>query len=121
MDCPFCRVERSVLAKNLHAFAIEDGFPVSPGHSLVIPKAHVSTIFDLSEEIYAACFDLARVVKDLLQTKYSPDGFNIGVNCGESAGQTIDHAHLHIIPRYKGDVPNPRGGIRHVIPGKGNY
>jgi diadenosine tetraphosphate (Ap4A) HIT family hydrolase len=121
MDCPFCTRDRSLLAENLHAFAIEDGFPVSLGHSLVIPKAHVPTLFDLSKEGYTACFNLARVVRDLLFNKYTPDGFNIGTNCGESAGQTITHAHLHVIPRYTGDVPNPRGGIRHVIPGKGYY
>jgi len=121
MDCPFCAGERTLIAENLHAFAIEDGFPVSPGHSLVIPKTHVLTLFDLSNEAYAACFDLVRVVRGVLVEKYTPDGFNIGTNCGESAGQTIAHAHLHVIPRYAGDMPNPRGGIRHVIPGKGYY
>lgn len=121
MDCPFCTGERTLLVENAFAFSIEDSFPVSPGHSLIIPKTHVPTIFDLSNEAYAACFDLARVVRSLLLNKYKPDGFNIGANCGEPAGQTIAHAHLHLIPRYAGDVPNPRGGIRHIIPGKGYY
>ena len=95
MDCPFCTGERTLLAENLYAFAIEDSFPVSLGHSLVIPKTHVPTLFDLPNEAYVACFDLARVVRSLLVNKYKPDGFNIGTNCGESAGQTIAHAHLH--------------------------
>lgn len=121
MDCLFCAGHRALLAENAYAFAIVDSFPVSPGHSLVIPKTHVPTIFDLSGEAYAASFELVRVVKDLLLSKYKPDGFNIGVNCGESAGQTVGHAHIHVIPRYPGDVRDPRGGIRHVIPGKGFY
>jgi len=120
-DCPFCRGDRLSLAENDYAFVIEDKYPVSPGHCLVIPKAHAPTIFDLSTEEYTACFDLVRIVKELLLSKYRPDGFNIGTNCGESAGQTVRHAHLHVIPRYTGDVPDPRGGVRHVIPGKGYY
>jgi len=120
-DCPFCKGNRILIAENHHAFAIEDKYPVSLGHCLVIPKTHVPTIFELSGEAYAACFELVRVVKNILLIKHRPDGFNIGTNCGESAGQTVGHAHLHLIPRYTGDVPNPRGGIRHVIPGKGYY
>ena len=107
--------------ENLHAFAIEDKFPVSLGHTLIIPKVHVPTIFDLSDQAYAACFELARLVRTLLLNKYNANGFNLGTNCGEPAGQTIAHAHIHVIPRYSGDVPDPRGGIRHVIPGKGYY
>ena len=119
--CPFCTTGRNRLAENHHAFAIDDGFPVSPGHALIIPKAHVLTVFDLPPEQYVACFDLVRDVQRILQSKYNPQGFNIGVNCNEAAGQTVVHAHIHLIPRYTGDVDNPRGGIRHVIPGKGNY
>lgn len=72
-------------------------------------------------EEYTDAFNLVRQVKELLQKQFEPQGFNIGVNCGEAAGQTVFHAHIHIIPRYAGDVPNPRGGVRHIIPGKGNY
>jgi diadenosine tetraphosphate (Ap4A) HIT family hydrolase len=117
-ECPFCRGNRLPLAENLFSFTIENKYPVSPGHCLVIPKVHVPTIFELPPDAYEGCFDLVRVVKDLLLSKYRPDGFNIGTNCGEPAGQTVMHAHLHVIPRYTGDVPNPRGGVRHVIPEK---
>ena len=75
----------------------------------------------INKEEYESCFELVRKVKDLLITKFKPEGFNIGVNCGEVAGQTVFHAHIHVIPRYKGDVPNPRGGVRNIIPGKGDY
>lgn len=118
-DSPFCRDNGLSLAENDYAFVIEDKYPVSLGHCLVIPKVHVPTIFDLSIEAYTACFDLVRGAKDLLLSKYRPNGFHIGTNSGESAGQTVQHAHLHVIPRYTGDVPDPRGGVRHVIPGKG--
>ena len=119
--CPFCASDRPRIAENNYALAIADGFPVSPGHTLIIPKDHVEAVFDLSSEQYAACFDLVRTVQGILNKQHSPDGFNIGVNCGEVAGQTVMHAHVHLIPRYTGDVQNPRGGIRHVIPGKGSY
>jgi diadenosine tetraphosphate (Ap4A) HIT family hydrolase len=119
--CPFCKSVRPRVAENNLAFAIADGFPVSPGHTLIIPKDHVETVFDLSDEQYAACFGLVRAVQGVLSKQHTPAGFNIGVNCGEVAGQTVMHAHIHLIPRYAGDVPNPRGGIRHVIPGKGSY
>lgn len=121
MTCPFCNPERQILAENSCAYAIADGYAVSQGHTLVIPKRHAETIFDLTHEEYIGCFDLVKTVKDILAQQYSPDGFNIGVNCGETAGQTIFHAHIHVIPRYKGDAENPRGGVRHVIPGKGFY
>jgi diadenosine tetraphosphate (Ap4A) HIT family hydrolase len=75
----------------------------------------------MTEEEYADAFALVRHVKELLQEQFRPEGFNIGVNCGEAAGQSVFHAHIHIIPRYTGDVPNPRGGVRNIIPGKGNY
>jgi diadenosine tetraphosphate (Ap4A) HIT family hydrolase len=75
----------------------------------------------LSDEEYTDVFDLMKWVKDLVQEKFTPQGMNVGVNCGEAAGQTVFHAHIHIIPRYTGDVPNPRGGVRNIIPGKGNY
>ena len=119
MESPFLNKEK--IAENENAFAIYDAFPVSKGHVLVIPKRVVAEIFDLNDEEYSSCFNLVKDVKKILEEKFKPDGFNIGINNGEKAGQTIFHAHIHVIPRYSGDVDNPRGGIRHVIPGKGDY
>jgi diadenosine tetraphosphate (Ap4A) HIT family hydrolase len=121
MDCIFCQHDRSILAQTELSYAFLDNFPVSNGHALVIPKRHVVSIWDLTTEEYTDAFDLVRQVKDVLQKKFEPQGFNVGVNCGEAAGQTVFHAHIHIIPRYTGDVPSPRGGVRNIIPGKGNY
>ena len=121
MKCSFCNHDRKIVAENEHAFAIGDGYAVSPGHTLVIPKRHAETVFDLADEEYAGCFDLVRTVKAILQDQHRTDAFNIGVNCGEVAGQTVNHAHIHVIPRYEGDVDDPRGGVRHIIPGKGYY
>jgi diadenosine tetraphosphate (Ap4A) HIT family hydrolase len=121
MDCIFCRHDRSILARSRLSFACLDNFPVSSGHALVIPKRHVASIWEMTKEEYADAFNLVREVRDILQEKFRPQGFNIGLNCGEVAGQSVFHAHIHIIPRYAGDVPNPRGGVRNIIPGRGNY
>ena len=121
MGCIFCGHDRSILAQTELSFALLDGFPVSNGHALVVPKRHVVSIWEMTKEEYADAFDLVRQVRDILQEKFEPQGFNIGVNCGEAAGQSVFHAHIHIIPRYAGDVPNPRGGVRNIIPGRGNY
>jgi diadenosine tetraphosphate (Ap4A) HIT family hydrolase len=120
-NCPFCERNHSVFAETKLSFAIFDNFPVSNGHTLVIPKRHVATIWELTGNEYADIFDLIKQVKDIVQNRFSPQGINVGVNCGEAAGQTVFHAHIHIIPRYTGDVPNPRGGVRNIIPGKGDY
>ena len=117
---PFLEKKERLL-ENEVGFVIYDGFPVSKGHVLVIPKRVVAEIFDLNDEEYSSCFNLVKDVKKILEEEFKPDGFNIGINNGEKAGQTIFHAHIHVIPRYSGDVDNPRGGIRHVIPGKGDY
>ena len=119
MESPF--LNKKKIIENENAFAIYDGFPGSKGHVLVIPKRVVAEIFDLNDEEYSSCFNLVKDVKKILEEEFKPDGFNIGINNGEKAGQTIFHAHIHVIPRYSGDVDNPRGGIRHVIPGKGDY
>ncbi len=119
--CIFCNPDREILAANAAAIAVFDSFPVAPGHALVLPRRHAVTIWDLEEAEYEQCFRLVRELKVLLETRFSPDGFNVGVNCGEAAGQSVWHAHIHVIPRYAGDTPNPRGGVRHVIPLKGNY
>ncbi|HAK95447.1 MAG TPA: hypothetical protein DCM87_10680 [Planctomycetes bacterium] len=111
------------LAGNELAFAISDRFPVSPGHALVIPRRLVATWFEATAEEQRALMALARDVKELLEQRLKPppDGWNIGVNIGAAAGQTVPHLHVHLIPRWHGDVPDPIGGVRHVIPGRGNY
>ena len=120
-DCLFCRPQREILAENAHAIAVFDSYPVSPGHSLVLPRRHAVTVWDLSEEEYLACYALVRALKPVLEERFRPDGFNVGVNCGPAAGQSVWHAHIHVIPRFTGDTPNPKGGVRHVIPLKGSY
>jgi diadenosine tetraphosphate (Ap4A) HIT family hydrolase len=119
--CIFCTPNREILAENASGLAFFDSFPVSRGHALVVPKRHVMTIFEMSEEEYTDCFRLVLALRDLLLARYSPHGFNVGANCGEAAGQSVWHAHIHVIPRYKGDVPEPRGGVRGVVPGKASY
>ena len=120
-ECIFCKPQREILARNESAIAVFDTYPVSPGHALVLPLRHVATIWDLNAAEYDDCFRLVRAVQPILAARFSPDGFNVGANCGEAAGQSVWHAHIHVIPRYQGDTPNPRGGVRHVIPLKGNY
>jgi diadenosine tetraphosphate (Ap4A) HIT family hydrolase len=119
--CIFCNPDRVIIARNESAIAVFDSFPVSPGHALVLPLRHVATIWDLNDAEYDGCFRLVREIQPILAARFSPDGFNVGANCGEAAGQSVWHAHLHVIPRYRGDTPNPRGGVRHVIPLKGSY
>jgi len=121
--CLFCNVgEERLIAGNDLAFAIRDGFPVTELHSLVIPRRHVSDYFELTEEELLACNELLRIVKEeILARDESVKGFNVGANSGLVAGQSVFHCHIHLIPRREGDVPNPKGGIRHVIPGKGAY
>ena len=122
-NCPFCKAEstREIIASSLLSIAFFDGFPVSPGHALIIPRRHVASLFDLTKEENQDMINLAESVRIIIDEKYHPDGYNIGVNVGEAAGQSIFHVHMHVIPRYKGDVPNPRGGVRGVIPDKQNY
>jgi len=120
-QCLFCKPQREILVANEHAIAVFDTYPVSPGHSLILPRRHAVTVWDLTDEEYLACYALVRELKPVLEAKFSPDGFNVGVNCGEAAGQSVWHAHIHVIPRFKGDTPNPKGGVRHVIALKGSY
>jgi len=121
-SCPFCTFCASgfVLA-NDHAFAVYDGFPVTPGHSLIIPKRHISSFFEATKEEQAALLDLVTRMRELLVTQRAPDGFNIGVNDGAAAGQTVMHLHIHLIPRYLGDTEDPRGGVRWIMPVKAPY
>jgi diadenosine tetraphosphate (Ap4A) HIT family hydrolase len=122
-DCAFCRVEstREIIASSELSLAFFDGFPVSPGHALVIPRRHVASFFDLTDEEVADLMALTHRVKALVDARFHPDGYNIGINVGEMAGQSVFHVHLHLIPRYAGDVPDPKGGVRGVIPGKQRY
>ena len=121
--CLFCTIAPArIIAENSLAFAIEDGFPVTDKHSLIITKRHVADYFSLTEAELIACNDLLAQLRQVILAKDSTvKGFNVGVNAGETAGQTIFHCHIHLIPRRAGDVKNPRGGIRHVIAGKGSY
>jgi len=116
-----CKPQREIIAENALAIATPDTYPVTPGHSLVVPRRHARTIWDLTDEEYAACWALARELKPVLQARHNPDGFTVGANCEEAGGQSVWHAHIHVIPRYKGDVENPRGGVRNVIPHKAHY
>lgn len=122
MDCPFCSLppERIVSSNDL-AFVIRDGFPVSRGHTLVIPRRHVGSFFDLTWEEREAMMALLAKGRDQLQHELSPDGFNVGINDGVAAGQTVMHVHVHLIPRYAGDREDPRGGVRWVLPDKAAY
>ena len=122
-DCLFCNIPpvRIVLENEL-AYAVRDGYPVTEMHSLIIPKRHIQDYFDLTTEELIACDQLIRSLKDeISNSDNSVNGFNIGMNSGETAGQTIFHCHIHLIPRRTGDVDNPRGGVRRIIPGMGNY
>lgn len=121
--CLFCEIPKeNLLAENLLALAILDKFPVTTGHTLVIPKRHATDYFDLTAEEVQSCHQLlCSTKKQIISTDRSVEGFNIGLNVGEVAGQTIFHCHFHLIPRRRGDVSEPRGGVRHIIPGKGNY
>jgi diadenosine tetraphosphate (Ap4A) HIT family hydrolase len=118
--CPFCNAEGTVLANPL-AHGRYDQFPVTRGHLLLIPNRHVADWFDTTTEERQAVFTLADEARAMLIAEFAPDGFNLGINVGAAAGQTVWHAHLHLIPRYRSDVPNPRGGVRAVIPGKQIY
>lgn len=160
-DCPFCQLApERIIAQNTHAFAILDAFPVSPGHTLVIPRRHVGSFFDTTQEEKLALLELLEVARahfplplhgrgcpegagegsepDAISpspgaarhplprsgrglTEPAPDGWNIGINDAPAAGQTVPHLHIHLIPRYAGDVPDPRGGVRWVMPDKARY
>ena len=121
-NCPFCQppVERIVLSDK-EALVIRDGFPVSPGHTLVIPRRHVGSFFELTDVERASMFELLAQARAELDVSLRPDGFNIGINDGVAAGQTVPHLHLHLIPRYLGDTPDPRGGVRWVLPDNAKY
>lgn len=121
--CPFFvgTEQRELLFESATAFSFFDKYPVNKGHTLVVPKRVVANYFDLSVKEQTACWIMVNKIKEELQKRFNPNGFNIGININEDAGQTIPHCHIHIIPRYKGDVAEPRGGVRGVIPEKRSY
>lgn len=122
MQCPFCTLDSSrIIASNDHAVAILDGFPVSKGHTLIIPKRHIASLFEATVEEQTALLELLAQARQQLQDDLKPDGFNIGINDGSAAGQTVMHLHIHLIPRYAGDQPDPRGGVRWIFPDKAAY
>ena len=122
-DCPFCNIKDNVnvIYQDSSWIAVYDNYPVSKGHILLIPKRHVKTYFELNYVELASVGVNIGIIKRLLDKKFKPTGYNIGINCGESAGQTVPHCHIHIIPRYDGDVEDPRGGVRGCIPEKMKY
>lgn len=118
----FTSIEKErILYKNDLFFIIKDGFPVSPGHLLIISNEIRRDYFELSKEESDNLNEVILIAKRLVETEHNPDGYNIGMNCGAAAGQTVFHFHCHLIPRYKGDMENPRGGVRHCVGGKGYY
>ena len=120
--CPVCSLPASrIVEQNAHAVLILDAYPVSPGHSLVIPKRHVGSFFEVTQFERAALFALLDRAKELVDHQHQPVGYNIGINDGAAAGQTVLHLHIHLIPRYDGDQPDPRGGVRWLIPQKADY
>ena len=121
-NCPFCDIadDRVFLSTRL-VIGIWDGFPVSPGHALLIPHRHIATWFDATTEEQQALVAAIDAAKTAIEREHSPGGYNIGINSGEAAGQTVQHLHVHVIPRYSGDVPDPRGGVRWVISDKAAY
>ena len=122
MTCLFCSVPPDeLLIDGPLAMARRDTYPVSPGHTLIIPKRHVVSFFDTTEEERIAMLRLLDETKTVLDQKHKPDGYNIGINNGEAAGQSVMHLHIHLIPRYKGDREDARGGVRWVLPEKASY
>lgn len=122
-ECPFCNLDSNIeiISETATAVAFLDSYPVSKGHTLIIPKRHIGNYFDLKTHEQRALWILVNRCKKILTERYNPDGFNVGININEAAGQSIFHVHIHLIPRYKGDMKNPKGGVRGVIPEKQGY
>lgn len=118
--CIFC-TPRDVTRRNELAYCTRDSYPVSPGHTLVVPYRHCAGFFDLTPEEMSACMALLAEEKSTLDAQHNPDGYNIGVNVNPAAGQSILHVHIHLIPRYTGDAARPQGGVRHVLSAKAHY
>lgn len=121
-DCPFCTLPQDrILLSNPYGLVIRDGFPISPGHTLIIPKRHVGSFFLLENEERQALLALLDKAKAQLDQEFHPDGYNVGINDGAAAGQTVMHLHIHLIPRYAGDREDPRGGVRWIFPDNADY
>ena len=126
INCPFCDIllnnSREILWEDNLSFAIRDAFPISPGHALIIPKRHVASFWDCTQEEKVSLISGADWIKEDLQISFpSVDGWNLGVNVGAAAGQSVFHVHLHVVPRFEGDVEDPTGGVRGSMPGEANY
>lgn len=121
-NCPFCTIPQDrIIDSNEFGVTLRDGYPISLGHTLIIPKRHIGSWFSTSGDERLGLENLLFRAKDGLQAEYKPDGYNIGINDGAAAGQTVPHLHIHLIPRYKGDQEDPRGGVRWIIPNKAKY
>jgi diadenosine tetraphosphate (Ap4A) HIT family hydrolase len=122
MTCPFCTMPESrIVAQDSLVIAVRDQYPVSPGHTLIIPRRHVASFFEISTAERLRLLQLLEEQKLRLDEEFKPDGYNVGINDGSAAGQTIFHLHIHLIPRYLGDLPDPRGGVRWLFPAKADY
>jgi diadenosine tetraphosphate (Ap4A) HIT family hydrolase len=120
--CPFCTLQTDrIIDSNEYGIVIRDGFPISDGHTLIIPKRHVSSFFETTNDEKFALLDLLNRAQAVLKSELNPSAFNIGINDGKEAGQTVPHLHIHLIPRYKDDQEDPRGGVRWIIPEKAKY
>ncbi len=120
--CPFCNLAPGrVIDSDRHGLVFRDAYPVSPGHTLVIPRRHVTSFFDLTAAERESLFVLLDSAKRRLDEEMKPSAYNIGINDGPAAGQTVPHAHIHLIPRYAGDVTDPRGGVRWIFPKRADY
>lgn len=121
VDCPFCALEGQLLVSTATVAAFADAHPLNAGHTLVCPRRHVADVFALDAGEWEELWRAVRQVQQLLASRLPADGWNLGVNSGSAAGQTMAHAHVHVIPRYHGDVADPRGGVRGVIPQRADY
>ena len=120
--CPFCSLPAErLIQQSEFAFVTRDGFPISPGHTLIILKRHVASFFEVTEGERNDLMTLLAAARDDLDREFHPAGYNIGINEGAAAGQTVPHLHIHLIPRYEGDRDDPRGGVRWVLPDKAAY
>jgi diadenosine tetraphosphate (Ap4A) HIT family hydrolase len=121
-NCPFCHLdEQKILFQDELVITFRDGYPISPGHTLIIPKRHIPSFFETTNDEQRALLQALYIAKQDLTEQYAPDGYNIGINDGLSAGQTVMHLHIHLIPRYSGDCEDPRGGVRWIFPEKAAY
>ncbi len=122
LNCPFCHIDdQQIIFQDELVMSFRDGFPISRGHSLIIPKRHIPSFFELTEQEHKSLLYALRIIKNDLDKELTPNGYNIGINDGLAAGQTVMHLHIHMIPRYTGDCTDPRGGVRWIFPEKAAY